>query len=70
MFDYVHWFSSDRGRITADDIVEIVGGISDARKRLIFMCGPPAMMYSLSRGFRNLKIPYAHLVYEDFNMLD
>jgi predicted ferric reductase len=69
-FDYIHWFSSEKGRITGDDVSALVGGEQEMRKRLIFMCGPPAMMYSLSRGFRKQGVPYGHIIYEDFNMLD
>ncbi len=70
MFDYIHWFSVDRGRITANDVSDIIGGKTELKNRLIFMCGPPAMMESLSKGFRKMGVPYRHIIYEDFNMLD
>ncbi len=69
-FDYIHWFTSEKGRIKASDIVEIVGGKDELKSRAIFMCGPPGMMYSLSKGFKGLGIHNRNIIYEDFNMLD
>jgi predicted ferric reductase len=69
-FEYIHWFSSQRGRISADDIIEILGGIHEVRRRYIFMCGPPKMMESLSRGLSKRGVRYKNIIYEDFNMLD
>jgi predicted ferric reductase len=69
-FSYAHWFSEKQGRITVDDLVTIVGGKTQLKNRLIFMCGPPPMMYGLCKGLHRLKISYRHIVFEDFNMLD
>lgn len=69
-FSYTHWFSDKQGRITCENIVDIVGGKKQLTNRLIFMCGPPAMMYSLSKGLHKMNIPYRHIIFEDFNMLD
>lgn len=69
-FNYVHWFSEKQGRITVDDIIRIVGGKTELKKRLIFMCGPPPMMYSLCKGFHAVNVSYRHIIFEDFNMLD
>jgi predicted ferric reductase len=69
-FTYDHWFSDEQGRITADDITKLIGGKEELRKRLIFMCGPPPMTYSLSKGFYKKGLSYRHIIFEDFNMLD
>ncbi|MFO7676900.1 MAG: ferric reductase-like transmembrane domain-containing protein [Thermoplasmatota archaeon] len=69
-FSYVHWFSDTQGRITAEDIASIIGEKIELKKRLIFMCGPPPMMYSLCKGFHYMKISHRHIIFEDFNMLD
>lgn len=69
-FTYVHWFSDTQGRITTKAVLEIVGGETELTSRLIFMCGPPGLMYSLCKGFHKMKISYRHIVFEDFNMLD
>jgi predicted ferric reductase len=69
-FHYIHWFSDKKGRITAKDVVEIAGGSEEVKNRLIMMCGPPAMMYSLGKGLKKFGIPYRHIIFEDFNMLD
>jgi predicted ferric reductase len=34
----------------------------------VYMCGPPAMMHSLARGFRRLGIPPGHIRWEEFNV--
>ena len=69
-FIYVHWFSDKQGRITTRDVLEHVGGEKELKSRLIFMCGPPGLMYSLCKGFHKMKISYRHIIFEDFNMLD
>ena len=69
-FNYVHWFSDEKGRITASDISEMIGGKEELRNRVIFMCGPPAMMYSLCKGFHLDGVSYRNIIFEDFNMLD
>lgn len=69
-FDYQHWFSKRMGRIDTKDIIEMVGGKEEICKRIIFLCGPPQMMASLSKGLHKQGIPYKNLIYEDFDMLD
>lgn len=69
-FTYAHWFSDEQGRITCDDVTRIIGGKKEVQKRIVFMCGPPPMMYSLSKGLRKNGVPYHRIIFEDFNMLD
>lgn len=69
-FIYVHWFSDKQGRITTKDVLDIVGGEQKLKSKLIFLCGPPGLMYSLCKGFYQMKISYHHIIFEDFNMLD
>jgi predicted ferric reductase len=69
-FTYAHWFSQEKGRITAEDIVQIIGGEKEIQNRLVFMCGPPPMMYALSKGFHYHGLSYRQIIFEDFNMLD
>ncbi len=69
-FEYIPWFSDEKGRITCDAIIQIVEDkikLSDVK---ILMCGPPPMTYSLSRGFHKQGISYKDILFEDFNMLD
>ena len=69
-FDYVHWISSQKGRIDADRVSEILGGDDELRRRIILMCGPPQMMRSISKQLHKKGIPYRHMLFEDFQMLD
>jgi predicted ferric reductase len=69
-FSYVHWFSDEKGRITAEDIIIHIRSIREVKKRLVFLCGPPGLMYALSKGLHEYGIPYHHIIFEDFNMLD
>ena len=48
-FDYVHWISSQKGRLDADGISDSIGGDDELRRRIIMLCGPPKMVSSLSR---------------------
>lgn len=69
-FSYIHWFSDEKGRITSEDIVRLVGGKHELKNRMIFMCAPPKMMYGLSKGLHKKGIHYRQIIFEDFNMLD
>jgi len=35
---------------------------------MIFLCGPPAMMESLSRQFRELGVPGDRIVFESYSL--
>jgi predicted ferric reductase len=63
-------FSDEQGRITAEDITQLIGGKKELQKRLVFMCESPPMMYSLSKGFHMKGLSHRHIIFEDFNMLD
>lgn len=69
-FDYVHWISSQKGRLNADKVSEIIGGDEELKRRVIMMCGPPKMVSSLAKEFNRKGIPYRNMLFEDFNMLD
>ena len=69
-FDYVHWISSQKGRLDAGKISEIMGGDEEMRRRVIMMCGPPKMVSSLAKDLHRRGIPYRNMLFEDFNMLD
>lgn len=40
------------------------------QKQVVFMCGPPPMMYALSKGFHHHGLSYHQIIFEDFNMLN
>lgn len=69
-FQYIHWFSDKKGRISIGDIISYLNDKKELKKRKIFICGPSGMTYSLCKEFKKLGIPYNNIVFEDFNMLD
>ena len=69
-FEYIPWFSDEKGRITCDEVIHMVKNEMDVRNIKILMCGPPPMTYSLSRGFHKKGINHKNIIFEDFNMLD
>ena len=69
-FQYVSWISDKKGRVNGVDILHLVGGKDELKNRIIFMCGPPPMMYSLSKEFHRMGISFHQIIFEDFNMLD
>jgi predicted ferric reductase len=69
-FEYIAWFSGKMGRLHIDEVENIISTKMELKNIKILMCGPPSMVYSLSRGFHKLGVTYNNLVFEDFNMLD
>ena len=69
-FEYISWFSSKKGRLNIDEIEKIIKNKMQVKNIKILMCGPPPMVYNLSRGFHKLGVQYHNIVFEDFNMLD
>ncbi len=69
-FEFIAWVSEERKRLTADDIMYLVGGKAELKRKYFFLCGPPAMMYQLSHRLHKLGVSYHHIAFEDFNMLD
>jgi len=63
---YELYISASRGTITAAYIDGRVKG--GARDRMIFLCGPPAMMESLTREFRELGVPGDRIVTEEYSL--
>jgi len=69
-FTYLLWPSSVKGRISDRDIVSLIDNDQELKNRLFFLCGPPKMMYAIGKGMHKRGVPYRHIIFEDFNMLD
>jgi len=69
-FEYISWFSSNKGRLNINEVEKIIKNRMQLKNIKILMCGPPPMVYSLSRGFHKMGVTYHNIVFEDFNMLD
>ncbi len=69
-FEYISWFSSKKGRLTIDEVEKIIKYKIQLKNIKILMCGPPPMIYNLSRNFHKMGVKYNNIVFEDFNMLD
>ncbi len=67
---YISWFSSKNGRLNITEIEKIIKNKIDLKNIKILMCGPPPMIYILSRDFHKLGVTYHNIIFEDFNMLD
>jgi predicted ferric reductase len=57
--------SSRDGHLTA---AQAANGITSEADVSVYMCGPPAMMTALSKGFRQLGIPASRIRWEQFNV--
>ena len=68
--EYIAWFSTKKGRLNINEIEKIIKNKMDLKNTKILMCGPPPMVYNLSRSFHKLGVTYHNIVFEDFNMLD
>jgi len=64
---FVHWNSSERGRIDVRAISELIGGGLDGRCFMI--CGPRAMMRALGRQLVSTGVAPSDVVLEDFNLV-
>ncbi|OPY90729.1 MAG: Anthranilate 1,2-dioxygenase electron transfer component [Syntrophaceae bacterium PtaU1.Bin231] len=63
---YELYLSGSRDRLSAAYINgRVNGGVID---RMIFLCGPPAMMESLTRQFRDLGVPGDRIVFESYSL--
>jgi predicted ferric reductase len=69
-FEYIAWFSSKRGRLNINEVEKIIKNKMKLKNIKILMCGPPPMIYNLSRSFHKMGVKYHNIVFEDFNMLD
>jgi len=69
-FEYISWFSSNKGRLNINEVEKIIKNKIQLKDIKILMCGPPLMIYNLSRGFHKMGVTYHNIVFEDFNMLD
>ena len=57
--------SSRDGYLTAE---QAANGMTSEADVSVYMCGPPAMMTALSKGFRQLGIPASRIRWEQFNV--
>ncbi len=69
-FRYIPWYSKERGRIDTSAVLNLIKNDLQLENVKILMCGPPPMIYGLSRGFRKRGVLYHNILFEDFNMLD
>jgi len=70
-FEYIAWFSNKNGRLNINEVEKIIKKNKMQLKNIkILMCGPPAMIYNLSRDFHKMGVTYHNIIFEDFNMLD
>jgi predicted ferric reductase len=69
-FEYISWFSNKKGRLNIDEVEKIIKNKMQLKNIKILMCGPPPMIYNLSRDFHKMGVKYHNIVFEDFNMLD
>ncbi len=65
--EYVHWNSVALGRVDAASIGSLLGG--DFTSWRFMICGPRAMMRSLSRQLVNAGVKPRNIVLEDFNLI-
>jgi len=63
------WLSGERGRLTGSDIESMIGGRDDLRRRVIFLCGPTAMMKGIATQLIHLGAHPRNIIFEDFNLL-
>ena len=57
--------SSHDGFLTAEQAAHGLHNLADVS---VFMCGPPAMMTSLAKGFQHLGVPASRIRWEQFNV--
>ena len=69
-FKYISWFSSKNGRLNISEIEKIINNNMELKNIKILMCGPPTMVYSISRELKKSGVTYNNIIFEDFNMLD
>lgn len=65
--NFIHWNSKERGRVNADAIRSLLEG--DIRSRRFLICGPRAMMLSLSRQLVQEGVRPVDIVMEDFDLV-
>lgn len=64
---FVHWNSKERGRVDASSIRTLLDG--DISSRRFLVCGPRAMMRSLSQQLVKAGVRPRDIVNEDFNLI-
>ena len=62
--DYELWPTSERGRLTAAQVVDAVRPLEDFA---VMLCGPPAFMRSMTRQFIAQGVPPERIISEDFS---
>jgi len=65
--EFVHWNSMERGRVDVAAMESLLG--EDLTSRRFLICGPRAMMRSLSKQLVNAGVMPKDIVLEDFNLI-
>jgi len=66
-FDYIPYFSNEKGFLTVDKIESHLGTLKSTQ---YFICGPKQMMDALISQLRKKKVASQDIFFEDFNYLD
>lgn len=62
--DYELWLTGERGRLTAEKVMQTVAPFDDVA---VMLCGTPGFVRSMVQQFRDLGIPKERLIYEDLH---
>ncbi len=62
---YVRYCSAEKGRITAEAIINVIGGFENKK---FMLCGPVGMMISLSDQLSKTGVKKRNIIFEDFNL--
>lgn len=65
-FKVIPYYTEMQGRISAEAVERLAGGLSD---KIIYLCGPALMMKSLKTQFAKLNIPKENIRLEEFSFL-
>lgn len=65
-FKLYKWKSTQKGRITVESIVKLLGNIEES---IIYLCGPVVMMNSIKQQFEKLGVPGRNIRMEEFELV-
>lgn len=65
-FSYEIWNSSKNGYLSAQAMADAVGGVDKLKERMVFICGPTAMMHGISKQLIDLGMPPRQIIFEEF----
>lgn len=63
-YKYFPIFNDEKPRLTAQEIVKLVGGFNN---KLFYICGPSGMMHGLSADLQKIGVKSKDIIFEDFN---